>query len=174
MPRFILALAWLLAPSAAVAGSIDAERVQLIPATSQQILDAVRSSGAKVAVVNVWATWCLPCREELPHLLRLRRAYHDRGLVLLLVSGDFAGDAASAREFLAQQGVDFPTYLKVQPDQEFIDAFDRQWSGALPATFLYDGRGERRRSILSPVRYESLEREVASLLADRGAEARFP
>jgi thiol-disulfide isomerase/thioredoxin len=164
--RLRLGLAVILALSGtSPAGAVAPAEVRMAPATAPQVLAAVRAAGARAVVVNVWASWCIPCREEFPALLRFYRSYKDRGVAVLFVSGDFASDTAPAKEFLAEQGVDFPSYLKAQKDQEFIDAFDPQWSGALPATFVYDGTGERRKSFLGPVTYESLEREVAPLLA---------
>ncbi|MFN2426950.1 MAG: TlpA family protein disulfide reductase [Candidatus Binatia bacterium] len=136
----------------------------LVAAGGPQIVEAVRSSGAAVVVVNLWATWCTPCREEFPDLMRLYRTYKDRGVKLVLVSGDFASESAAASEFLATQGVDFASYLKSGKDEEFINAFDPKWSGALPATFVYDAKGERRHSVLGPVTFDSLERVVAPLL----------
>jgi thiol-disulfide isomerase/thioredoxin len=162
--RLLLALAAALAAVPAVAGPLPVDRVDLVPASAAEVQDAVRSSGARVSVVNVWATWCLPCREEFPDLIRFGRDFRDRGVALVLVSGDFADDTAPAREFLAEHGVDFRTYLKAGKDQEFIDAFDSEWSGALPATFVYDAAGVRRRSLLTAVSYETLVREVSPLL----------
>jgi len=135
-------------------------------ATAPQILAAVRAPGAKAVVVNLWATWCVPCRQEFPDLMRFYRAWKDRGVSLVLVSGDFSSETGPALEFLASQGVDFRTFLKSGPDEAFINAFDPQWSGALPATFVYDGKGRRRHSFLGPITYEALERQVAPLLHD--------
>ena len=157
-------LAVLLALGAPVsAAPIPAERVELVPATAQEVLGAARAAGAKVAIVNLWASWCIPCREEFPDLVRFYQAHRD-DVALFFVSGDFASDTAPAREFLADQGVDFRTYLKTQKDAEFIDAFDPEWSGALPATFLYDAGGVRRRSLLHPVTYDTLQSEVDWIL----------
>lgn len=111
------------------------------PVTAGEILSLVREPGADAVLVNVWATWCEPCREEFPDLVRLQRSYRDRGLRLLFVSGDFDSEMPAVRRFLAQQGVDFRTYIKTGDDMKFIDTLNPRWSGALPATFVYDGSG---------------------------------
>jgi thiol-disulfide isomerase/thioredoxin len=138
----------------------------LIAVTAPEILAAVRAPGAAVTLVNVWATWCVPCREEFPDLLRLRRAYADRGLRVLFVSGDFDGERAQVQTFLREQGVEFATYLKAGDDMEFIDAFDPRWTGALPATFIYDQHGTLRHSLLGKSSYATFEAKVQSALAE--------
>lgn len=137
--------------------------LEVVPATAKDILANVRGSKSLV-LVNLWATWCTPCREEFPDLMRFYNAYKTRGVSLVLVSGDFSSDTEAAREFLATQGVSFRTFLKSGPDEEFINSFDPAWSGALPATFVYNDKGEKVHSFLGPITYESLEREVAPLL----------
>jgi thiol-disulfide isomerase/thioredoxin len=58
-------------------------------ATAERILMKVREPGATAVVMNIWATWCIPCREEFPDLMRVRREYERRGLRVVLVSADF-------------------------------------------------------------------------------------
>jgi thiol-disulfide isomerase/thioredoxin len=152
MIGFVLLLAAVLAP-APTAGTVD------------DVLKAVRAPGARAVLVNIWATWCIPCREEMPHLLRLRRAYAPRGLRVILVSGDFSSDRDQATAFLREQGVDFPTYIKTGSDMEFIDALDSSWSGALPATFIYDGEGRLRHTIYGKASYEQFEEKIRDVLA---------
>lgn len=113
----------------------------LTPVDAAKVVQEVRRPGATAVLVNVWATWCTPCREEMPDLVRLHREWSGRGFRLILVSGDFDEDAEAARAFLGSVGVDFPTFLKDEGDMAFIDTLDTRWSGALPATFLYDGSG---------------------------------
>lgn len=110
-------------------------------ATAERILERVREPGATAVVMNVWATWCTPCREEFPDLMRLRHDYERQGMRLVLVSADFPDQSEEARLFLTRQGVDFSTFLKTGKDMEFINGLEPRWSGALPATFVYDGRG---------------------------------
>jgi thiol-disulfide isomerase/thioredoxin len=165
---FVSALAWSgltssLAFATQVPAPTPASQPQVLAASAPDILAEIRRQKSPV-VVNLWATWCTPCREEFPDLMRFHRDFKARGVSLILVSGDFSSDTEAAREFLASQGVDFRTYLKSGKDDEFINSFDPAWSGALPATFVYDARGDRVHSFLGTVTYDSLERVVAPLV----------
>ena len=113
----------------------------LVPVTAAGILDHVRRPGARATLVNVWATWCAPCREEFPALLRVARERAGDGLRLMLVSADFDDQAPAVRAFLAERAVSDTTYLKSGDDMSFINTLSPQWSGALPATFVYDEGG---------------------------------
>ena len=110
----------------------------LVPVTAADVNALVAGSDAAVVVLNVWATWCQPCREEFPDLLSLRQRYAADRLQLLLVSGDFEDQRPAVEAFLREHGVDFTTYLKTGKDMEFIDAIDPRWTGALPVTLVYN------------------------------------
>jgi thiol-disulfide isomerase/thioredoxin len=125
---------------------------------------AVRESGSRVVVLNVWATWCVPCREEFPDLLRLREAYRERGLSLILVSADFDDQLDEARRFLDQHGVDFTTYVKTGNDMEFIDSLNPRWTGALPATFVYDSAATLSAFWEGKASYDEMEQRVLAVL----------
>jgi len=141
------------------------------PATVDQILDAVRAPGARVVLLNVWATWCTPCREEFPDLLRIERDYRQRGLRLVLVSGDFDTELPAVKKFLAAHGVAFLTYLKQGDDMRFIDGLDPRWTGALPATLLYDGAGRRLWFHEGKTTYDTLKTRIGEALNASGAPA---
>jgi thiol-disulfide isomerase/thioredoxin len=125
-------------PRSAPAGGGKGNGPELVSVNGAQLMQRVRSSQAQVVLVNVWATWCVPCREEFPALLQLARSLPQERLDLVLVSADFPDQAEAARRFLASQGVAFPSYLKEGGDEEFIDALAKRWSGALPATFVFN------------------------------------
>ncbi len=91
----------------------------------------------KVVFLNFWATWCEPCRDEMPALERLSRAYRDRGLVVVALSADREG-ASVVRPFLKRHGLTFPVGL--DPDQS-VGRLYRVW--ALPSTFILDRTGAR-------------------------------
>ena len=139
--------------------------LELRPAAVEEIERAAREPGARAVVLNVWATWCAPCRQEFPDLVRLGREYRPRGVRLLLVSADFTDQASQAREFLESEGVDFATFLKTGDDMKFIDRLDPRWTGALPATFVYDGRGRLRDFHEGRTTYAELEPLVVAAMS---------
>ena len=146
------------------AQSIEPASEQVTPVTVAELKQAVTNARAKVVLVNLWATWCGPCREEFPDLVRLERAWRGRGLKVLLVSADNSTDLPKVRRFLAERGVKFPTYLKMQKDMEFINGLDSRWTGALPATFLYDGTGQLRDFWEGATTYAVVEQKVQKIL----------
>lgn len=129
---------------AAVAAPAQA-KPKLVPADIDVVLAEVRRPGAQAVLVNVWATWCEPCVEELPTLLQIYRTYRAQGLRLVLVSADDDDTRAAAEKLLASHGVTFPTFRKTGDDMAFINGLERRWSGALPASFLFDGQGHLQR-----------------------------
>ena len=144
--------------------SLSVDEVHVTPVTAAGIQQAIQKSGSKAVLVNVWATWCGPCREEFPGLIRIARKYQDQGLKVMLVSADFDTDMAAVKRFLAEQGVDFPSYIKAEKDQEFIDALDKRWSGAIPATFIYDGAGHLQDFWEGKASFNEFEQKVVKVL----------
>ena len=128
-----------------------------------------RSSGARVVLLNVWATWCRPCMDEMPALVRLRSEYSRADLDIILLSADALSDLDSAVvPFLSNTGVDFPTFIIGEKDQDaVIRALDPGWSGALPATMI-SGRGPAGgdpRTLVGEHSHEQFKHEIDALLA---------
>ena len=136
------------------------------------ILSDVKAPGALAVLVNVWATWCEPCLEELPDVLRFYRDNRGHGLRLVLVSADDEDRAGEVDRVLggaiAAAGFgdtfDGHVFVKHENDMRFIDGLDHEWSGALPATFLFDGHGQRTHAWHGPVTYDDLRGEIANRL----------
>jgi thiol-disulfide isomerase/thioredoxin len=124
--------------------SIAAAHGQLPPiktAAASEILADIRSSTAAVTVVNFWATWCAPCRDEFPVLLRVGREFGPKDVRMMFVSTDYAENVPEARQFLARQGISATTYVRSGNDTDFINTFYKEWSGGLPATIIYGPNG---------------------------------
>ncbi len=97
----------------------------------------------RVLLVNFWATWCEPCREELPALVAAARGFASKDVAVVLVSLDSAKAAQSlVPKFLADGKVPFVCWLlKAHDPQPFIDSVDKAWDGTLPHTVVYDRKG---------------------------------
>ncbi len=91
----------------------------------------------KVVFLNFWATWCDPCREEMPGMERLHRAYKDRGLVVLAISLDSQG-ARVVNPFVKKFNLTFPVGL--DPKMAVRETYG-VW--AVPSTFIIDRKGKR-------------------------------
>jgi peroxiredoxin len=114
-------------------------------------------------IVNFWATWCRPCREEMTALQRLADEHRDDGLAVVGILLDRADDA-QARRFLDEVGARYPA---LRGNIETMQA----WGGIgmFPTTFLIDREGKivRRYVGASPAQIEGLRQDVASVLAGR-------
>jgi len=132
--------------------------------TAAQLNDAVRDAKSPAVILNMWATWCVPCIEELPDLLRLHENYRARGVKLFLVSWD--ADPKLAQKFLASKKVDFPSFIKdnSETDPKFIEGIEDKWSGALPATFLFDADGKLVHMWEGKETYEAFEKKLLEIL----------
>jgi peroxiredoxin len=101
----------------------------------------------KVVLVNLWATWCPPCLEELPVLDQLGEEFGDKGLVVLGVAGD--EDVQAVRDFLAKSPVKFEVLL----DPRGVIGTQYAITG-YPETFFVDREGRLRDKIVGPVPHE--------------------
>ena len=103
---------------------------------------AIESNKGKVVVLNLWATWCPPCVEEFPNLVKLYNHYHDRGLVVIAAAVDEPETRSKVRPFLVSQKARFPAYVRKSEDIDtFIKAIDKNWGGAVPTTYFFDRNG---------------------------------
>jgi len=95
-------------------------------------------------LVNFWATFCDPCREEFPDLVKIDKDYRRQSLEFVTVSLDDVTDIKTeVPKFLEEMKATMPAYLLDTADPEpAIKLMDPRWSGALPATFLYNEKGE--------------------------------
>ena len=100
----------------------------------------------KVVLLNIWATWCHPCRDEIPELRAIHNRYRDRGLELIGVSVDTYGTDETIRTFMNDFQMTFPIWR--DPDERISTQF---LVVGVPATFLIDKQGILRWRRTGPI-----------------------
>ncbi|HLJ90266.1 MAG TPA: TlpA disulfide reductase family protein [Candidatus Angelobacter sp.] len=115
----------------------------------------------KAVLVNFWATWCTPCKVEMPWLVELYRQYHAAGLEILGVSLDDAGEEARIAEFVKKHKVNYPILIG-------NDAVAGFYGGVryLPQTFFIDRQGNIVRSSLGFRSKEDFDGSIKQLLSE--------
>jgi thiol-disulfide isomerase/thioredoxin len=121
----------------------------------------LRDMRGRVVLVNFWATWCEPCRDEMPSIQRLRDRLKGRPFEVLLVN--FGEGAARIGPFLTKLGISMPVLL--DPEKDAAAAWK---AGGLPMTFLVDANGKVRYSALGDADWNAGEfaRAVEKLVAE--------
>lgn len=156
-PRRTLApLAILLGLGAAAAYSAAApadDEVTFVKVTFEDLLARIAANkGAKLTVVDAWATWCTPCKENFPHVVEMHKKYAKQGLAVISLSLDDPDQpkrVAEAKAFLQSKGATFPNYYLSESSES---AFEKLNIVGIPAVFLYgpDGKEVKRFSFEDP------------------------
>ena len=114
----------------------------------------------QVVLVNFWATWCAPCREEMPMLMDIRDRYSPQGFEVVGVAID---DVAAAGEFLAELGVQYPNVVGSIDVMETLGLYGNA-AGTLPYTVLIDRDGIIRWRLMGALKEPALIAEIEGLL----------
>jgi thiol-disulfide isomerase/thioredoxin len=124
-------------------------------------------------LVNYWATWCDPCRDEFPDLVKIDKQYRAKGLDFIAITLDDLADINTAvPKFLREMKATMPVYLLNVADPEpAIKSVDREWSGALPATFLYNNKGEVVYKHFGRIKVDELRAAVEKLVGGKEQKA---
>jgi peroxiredoxin len=120
---------------------------------------ASSSFQGKVVILDFWATWCPPCREEIPHLVNLQAKYRDQGLAIVGLSLD-AGGARDVKPFAEEHDVN---YTMLIANEEVAKAYGNITS--IPTTFVIDRDGKIVRRFIGYTAPEVFEQAIQPLLA---------
>ncbi len=119
---------------------------------------SLRELRGKVVLVNFWATWCPPCRKEMPDLEALHLRFGPRGLVILAISDE---DAAKVKPFVAEQRFSYPILL--DPGRKVNETFQVE---GIPKSFVYDREGK----LVAQAIDMRTQRQFLAMLAQAGLE----
>ena len=127
----------------------------------------VPQHGAKLRVVNIWATWCVPCVHEMDDLRAVSAAF-DKRVDFIGVSMDdvIPGDRKTTRnkveKFLASKRIAYPNYYYTGAQNALVDAFD--FSGELPVTIVYDRAGKELFRVQGAIEKKAFSEKLNQLL----------
>ncbi|MEQ1604012.1 MAG: TlpA disulfide reductase family protein [Pyrinomonadaceae bacterium] len=117
----------------------------------------------KIVVLNFWATWCAPCRKEMPYLAAIRKDYAAKGVEIIGAAGDAASDAAKVSKFARDRKIDFPIWIGASTkDMERFGV-----GKVLPATVVIDRSGKivwREIGMIKPI---ALRRQLDNLIEEK-------
>jgi len=135
----------------------------------EELQALLKGNGTRPLLVNYWATWCDPCRDEFPDLVKIDRQYRAKGLEFIAISLDDLKDIdTEVPKFLRVMRAKMPVYLLNVPDPEpSINAIDPAWGGALPATFLYNSKGKLSYKHFGRINTAELRAAIEKLVGSR-------
>jgi thiol-disulfide isomerase/thioredoxin len=125
-------------------GAAKAAKIVVAPIDTEALKNLLTQQRHQPLLVNFWATFCDPCREEFPDLVKIDKDFRPQSLEFVTVSLDDMTDIeTTVPEFLGSMKATMPAYLlNVSDPEPAINLVDPGWRGDLPATFLYNEKGE--------------------------------
>ena len=127
-------------------------------------------TGGKPLLVNFWATWCDPCREEFPDLVKIDQQYKGKIDFITVSLDDVENITTTVPKFLSAMKAEMKPYLlKASDENTFIASIAKDWQGGMPFTALYSPNGDliyyREGKVILPLLHTELEKVVATATA---------
>jgi len=121
-----------------IMGLASAQAQNEIPAYKVDDLNSRISNEDTVYIVNFWATWCMPCVQELPEFAELQKYYEGQKVKIIMVSLDFKEDyPLRLSTFLQRKRMtNEVVWLNEDKPNKFINKIEPQWTGSIPATMI--------------------------------------
>lgn len=130
---------------------------------TEGVLQPISQWQGNVIVVNFWATWCTPCREEIPEFIELQQEYADQGLMFIGIAIDQENKVVPySKEF----GINYPVLIGGLGAMSLAEAAGNQMS-VLPYTVIFDRQGNITDTFLGRVHKKTLEKSILPLLQDQ-------
>jgi DsbE subfamily thiol:disulfide oxidoreductase len=111
----------------------------------------------KVTLINFWATWCPPCRGEIPELIQWYKKYASQKMALLAI--DLQEDPGKVKTFAKEKGMNFTVLVDTNGE-----VGNQYWVSSIPTTFIVDSKGRIREKIVGGTTLEALEAIIQPLL----------
>ena len=155
--------------AATVPASTPAPAAAKLPIVTQLDIAGLRKAltpSGKPLLVNFWATWCDPCREEFPDLVKLDAEYKGKIDFITISIDEVTEINRDVPKFLLDMKAEMPAYLlAAENDDVAIGVVSKDFSGAMPFTILYDAGGKQTYFRQGKVRLETVRAELDKLLS---------
>jgi thiol-disulfide isomerase/thioredoxin len=143
------------------AAEVDLKSVKL-----SELQEAIKAQAGKIVVMDVWGTFCVPCKKEFPRLVKLHEEHAKDGLVCMSLSIDDKEDRAAALDFLKTRHATFANFLIDEPAMVWQNHFLLK---GVPAVFIWDRAGKQVARFDgddpdNQFTYAQVEKKVAELL----------
>lgn len=146
---------------------LAAEPVTVEMADAEAMRALRQNKSGKLRLVNLWATWCGPCRTEFPELVTINRMYRHRAFEMVTVAANFPDEQKEVLAFLQQQQASNRNLLFADTDKyKMMEAFDPEWNNAVPYTMLIGTSGEVLYKVQGPVDPLELRRAIVKNLKE--------
>lgn len=132
-----------------------------------QLQRIINQRNGKALFLNVWATWCVPCVEEFPDIVKINENYKNKDLEVIAVSVDLPSDInEKIIPFLKKQQAAFRVYVaEEKSSDEIINMLNTEWSGAVPVTFIFDKSGRQQKYLYGAQNYNQFSSAVDSVIS---------
>lgn len=163
----ILVLAFLASLSTLIYRSqLDAPKPTPLPSqdvTSETLVQVVKQQSGKIIVVNFWATWCDPCREEIPTLLDLAKKYENQLVKIIFVSMDEPDRADKVSQYVSGSP-GMVNFRRADEGGKIISTHFADWKGIIPVTLFFSKDGQVLKSIEGVLDYQEFEKIIKELV----------
>lgn len=136
------------------------------PIDTQKLRTLIAERSNRPLLLNIWATWCRPCVEEFPDIVRLSREH--KGIDVVAISVDFPDEIESKiLPFLRTMDVPFTVYVADFADQDEFFSMFKEWGGEIPATFLFDRHGSLKKFLRGKHAFTDFKKAVDEITKKR-------
>jgi len=135
------------------------------PINEANLKRLIEERNGKFLFLNIWATWCIPCKEEFPDLVKLQDDYKNSNVEIVGISLDYPDEVSSKiLPFLKANNVNFEVFVQnFEKQEDLINTLNKEWNGGLPATFLFDVNGTQKVFIFGRHDYVYYKQQIEKL-----------